>query len=213
MFTDHLYPAARSYTEWLFKCHMKKIRDFAPDAIQYLETHHNRILYRCAFSDDSKCDYLTNNVSESFNSQIKKFKGLLIHELVDGLRELIMEKTYLRKKIGRQMQDEILPNVIKDLNTITNNLKVVKVSISDDDIAQVTQIDDWNKHRRHTVDLQNQKCSCREWQVTGKPCKHALAWILSNRGLQISNFVHDYYSVARFRAAYEGQVEPMLDRS
>ena len=156
---------------------------------------------------------MTNNVSESFNSQIKKFKGLLIHELVDGLRELIMEKRYLRKKIGRQMQDEILPNVIKDLNTITNNLKVVKVSISDDDIAQVTQIDDWNKHRRHTVDLQNQKCSCREWQVTGKPCKHALAWILSNRGLQISNFVHDYYSVARFRAAYEGQVEPMLDRS
>jgi len=61
------------------------------------------------------------------------------------------------------MQDGILPNVIKDLNTITNNLKVVKVSISDDDIAQVTQIDDWNKHRRHTVDLQNQKCSCREW--------------------------------------------------
>jgi len=40
------------------------------------------------------------------------------------------------------MQDGILPNVIKDLNTITNNLKVVKVSISDDDIAQVTQIDD-----------------------------------------------------------------------
>ena len=101
MLTDHLYPAARSYTEWLFKCHMKKIRDFAPDAIQYLETHHNRILYRCAFSEDSKCDYLTNNVSESFNSQIKKFKGLLIHELVDGLRELIMEKRYLRKKIGR----------------------------------------------------------------------------------------------------------------
>jgi hypothetical protein len=49
--------------------------------------------------------------------------------------------------------------------------------------------------------------------ITGKPCKHALAWILSNRGLKIHDFVHDYYSVARFRAAYEGRVEPMPDRS
>ena len=32
VFTDHLYPAARSYTEGLFKWHMKKIAEFAPDA-------------------------------------------------------------------------------------------------------------------------------------------------------------------------------------
>jgi len=57
------------------------------------------------------------------------------------------------------------------------------------------------------------KCSCREWQVTGKPCKHALAWILSNRGMRIDDFVHEYYSVARFKATYEDRVEPMPDRS
>ena len=40
-----------------------------------------------------------------------------------------------------------------------------------------------------------------------------MAWILSNRGLEISDFVHEYYSVARFRAAYARRVEPMPDRS
>ena len=40
-----------------------------------------------------------------------------------------------------------------------------------------------------------------------------MAWILSNRGLQIADFVHEYYSVAKFRAAYEGRVEAMPDRS
>jgi len=49
-------------------------------------------------------------------------KGLLLHELVDGLRELFMEKRYLRKQIGRQMEDGILPNVLKELNTISKNL-------------------------------------------------------------------------------------------
>jgi hypothetical protein len=102
---------------------------------------------------------------------------------------------------------------MKDLNLISKNLKVVNVKVSDDEFVEVTLIDDWNNHKRHTVDLKNQKFSCREWQVTGKPCNHALAWILSNRDMQVADFVHDYYSVAKFRAAYEDRVEPMLDRS
>ena len=40
-----------------------------------------------------------------------------------------------------------------------------------------------------------------------------MAWILSNRGLKISDFVHDFYSVAKFSAAYAGRIEPMPDRS
>ena len=99
VFTEHLYPAARSYTEGLFKWHMPKIYNVAPDAIDYLEEFHSRIWYRSSFSEATKCDYLTNNVSESFNAQIRHLKGLLLHELVDGLRELIMEKRYLRRKI------------------------------------------------------------------------------------------------------------------
>jgi len=77
----------------------------------------------------------------------------------------------------------------------------------------VTLIDKWNRTRRHSVDMKNYKFSCGEWQVTGKPCTHALAWILSNRGLNIGDYVHEYYSVAKFRAAYEGRVEALPDRS
>jgi len=39
VFTDHLYPVARSYTKGIFKWHMKKIFDFAPGTIQYHDTH------------------------------------------------------------------------------------------------------------------------------------------------------------------------------
>ena len=68
VFTDHLYPAARNYTTGMFQWHMKKIFDFAPDTIEYLETHHSRIWYRCGFSENSKCDYLTNNVVPSLEA-------------------------------------------------------------------------------------------------------------------------------------------------
>lgn len=100
IFIEHLYPAARSYAEDKFKWHMDKIFTVAPDAIDFLDTHHNRIWCRCAFYELSKCDYLTNNVAESFNNQIKPLKGLNLHELIDSLRELIMQKMYLRRRIG-----------------------------------------------------------------------------------------------------------------
>jgi len=213
VFTEHLYPAARNYTEEMFRWDMAKIHEVAPDAIEYLQQWHGRIWYRCGFSEESKCDYLTNNVSESFNSQIRHLKGLLVHELVDALRELIMEKRYLRRKIGREMIERISPGVMKELQAISHNLRVVKVSVSDDEFAEVTLIDQRNNTKRHTVNLVNKSCSCREWQITGKPCKHGLAWILSNKGLKISDFVHEFYSVERFRADYAGRIEPMPDRS
>ena len=43
-----------------------------------------------------------------------------------------------------------------------NNLKFVEVKVSDEDFAEVTLLDEWNNQRRHTVDLKNQNCSCRE---------------------------------------------------
>ena len=163
VFTEHLYPAARSYTDGLFKWHIQQIYEFAPGAIDFLERYHGRIWYRCAFSEESKCDYLINNVSRSFNAQIKQFKGLHNYELVDRLRELIIEKRYVRKKIAQQWEEGILPSVIKELNLISKNLKVVKVAVSDEDFAEVTILDDWNNQKRCTVDLKNHKCSCREW--------------------------------------------------
>jgi hypothetical protein len=192
---------------------MRKIHEVAPDAIDFLEDHHNRIWYRNGFSKASKCDYLTNNVFASLNAQMRHYKGLLLHELVDGMRELFMEKWYLRKVIGRKMEGHIMPSVIKELNAISKTLQVVKVTRSDDDIAEVTLIDQWNDTRRHFVDLKNHKCSCKEWKITGNPCKHALAWILSNRGICIEDFVHEYCSVAKFMVAYEGRVEAIPDRS
>lgn len=172
IYTEHLYPGARAYIEGLFKWHMMKINEVDPEAITWLETNHKKLWHICDFSEGGKCDYLTNNVTDSFNSQIMSKRGLLVHELVDGLRELIMEKKYLRKHVANAMEDGILPNASKELNQVSNNLKVVKVARSDDDCAEVTLVDDYNNHKRHSVDLKNHKCSCRVWQVTGKPCKH-----------------------------------------
>jgi hypothetical protein len=80
-------------------CSSGTSRSYTPNAIKYLDDHHNRIWYKSRFSKDSKCDYLTNNISESFNSQVRDMKGLLIHELLDGLRDMIMERGFLGERL------------------------------------------------------------------------------------------------------------------
>ena len=69
------------------------------------------------------------------------------------------------------------------------------------------------KVERHIVKLNKRTCTCLEWQHTGKPCQHELAFVSSQRGLDLEQFVHEYYSVDRFRVAYGRKIEPMTDKT
>lgn len=63
------------------------------------------------------------------------------------------------------------------------------------------------------MDLHEHTCSCREWEVIGKPCRHALAFIQTERNVDLDSFVHEYYSVWRFKVAYSGTIPTMTDKS
>jgi hypothetical protein len=213
VYTDHLYPAARGFTEHKFRWHMQKIFEADPKAIEYLETHHNKICYRCGFGVDSKVDYLTNNISESFNKQIKDLKGLNLCELLDRIRELIMVKFNVRRHVGRHLAGLVLPQVLKMLNALSKTIGPHKVAWNTEHEAEITLYDVKPYDQRHTVNLQQGTCSCRKFQISGKPCIHALTFICSMRGAKIESFVDDYYSVAKFRAAYAGALPTMTDKT
>jgi hypothetical protein len=70
-----------------------------------------------------------------------------------------------------------------------------------------------SKVMRHVVKLNQRTCTCCEWQHTGKPCQHVLAFVTRQQGVDLEQFVDDYYSVDRFRAAYSREIEPMTDKT
>ena len=67
--------------------------------------------------------------------------------------------------------------------------------------------------KRHVTDLANRTCTCRAFQVSGKPCKHAISFITGIRGVTIEDFVDDCYSVAKFVAAYAPILPGLTDMS
>jgi hypothetical protein len=74
--------------------------------------------------------------------------------------------------------------------------------------------DSTNIHNRHVVKSYLHECTCLEWQHTGKPCPHALALITAHESVdvELEDFVHEFYSVQRFKNAYKRIIEPLPDK-
>jgi hypothetical protein len=99
---------------------------------EYLEEHHTKLWARALFNEICKIDYVNNNLAESFNSKIKRWKGIHIVDLLDKIRQFIMEKFDLRQNIAAVtfIVHIIIPKVMKMLHAKSKNLdmEIVKRS-------------------------------------------------------------------------------------
>ncbi|XP_012849451.1 PREDICTED: uncharacterized protein LOC105969249 [Erythranthe guttata] len=73
--------------------------------------------------------------------------------------------------------------------------------------------DEWNfqivgMYDQHTVDIRAKSCSCRRWDLTGIPCKHAISAIWC-RHEDPEQYVHHCYSVDSYKRAYENSISPI----
>jgi hypothetical protein len=115
-----------------------------------------------------------------------------------------------RRAMGARLQGKILPAIIQELNVRSRGLSHLKTRASSEWSAEVK--DTTKNDLRHVVKCLTHECTCLEWQHTGKPCRHALV-VLAAQNIKLEDFVHNYYSVARFRAAYQGEIEPLTSKS
>jgi hypothetical protein len=197
-----IYPAARAYRADIFYENIAKMLTESLAAVQWLQKNHKYLWYRHAFNPEIKCDYITNNVAESFNNWIRDHKDLSVADLDDNIREKIMVLWSKRRNIAfRLPEGKILQAIMVQLKANTRGLGHLRIVPCSNLSAEV-----WDhtstRVERHIVKLHQRICSCLEWQHTGKPCQHVLAYVTRQRGVDLEQFVHDYYSVNRFKAAY-----------
>jgi len=61
-------------------------------------------------------------LAECFNNWIKQFKGLNLDDLMDKIRQLIMDKWDVRRTVSRKIEGIILPHIIKNLKEQSRNM-------------------------------------------------------------------------------------------
>ncbi|KAL6606121.1 hypothetical protein ACP70R_041774 [Stipagrostis hirtigluma subsp. patula] len=207
-----MYSAARAHCPQQFEQYMRSITTACPDVVPWLQQHHSLMWMRSSFNKEVKCDYITNNLAETWSDWVEEVKDLPPADLTDAIRVKIMTLFYERRMIGESLRGCILPAVIAQLNARTRGLGNVKVVHGADGIAKVSEPENPQNLVRH-VDLRKKECTCLQWQMCGKPCNHALAFIASSRYEKMEKHVHEYFSVQRFELAYEGLIEPLPDKS
>jgi hypothetical protein len=181
----------------------------------YMDNHHKKLWTRCKFNEACKVDYVNNNLAESFNSWIRKIKGLHLMDMLDKIRQMLMIKFELRQRIASQkfVGYKIIPSVMKTLHAKIRCLKMSLVKRKPYE-ADVTLLDREKREWRYPMDLQNMTCSCRQWQITELPCIDTLFFITSLRGpaAEIDQYAHECYSVAKFKATYAENVPSMVGK-
>lgn len=94
----------------------------------------------------------------------------------------------------------ILPHAIKDLSANIINLPY-RIFHSHKFIGEVggtyKDLMTW----QHT-DLNAKECSCKEWHALDCPDKHVICLFLFKRNEELETYVHDYYNMEKFKAAY-----------
>ncbi|WVZ59243.1 hypothetical protein U9M48_009422 [Paspalum notatum var. saurae] len=175
-----------------------------PEAMDYIRRNHTRIWARSQFWTHCKVDYITNNLAECFNNWIKKYKGLNLDDLMDKIRQLIMNKWDVRRIISQNFKGVILPHIMKELKEQSRNLDM-DVQRSGDAVAEVSV--KGGSGYKCVVKLDARTCSCKKWELTGIPCKHAIAFITSLREPL------EKYLICKFRVAYETLIPAMPDKN
>ncbi|XP_066314202.1 uncharacterized protein [Miscanthus floridulus] len=204
--------ASYSWSEYWFDIHYNAMAKAKPEAMKYLLQTHKKLWTRSQYLFDSKVDYVTNNLAESFNKWIKKDKGKHLDDLLDTFRQKLLIKWNMRKKVANKFEGKILPHIVKKLREDSYNLDIDVITESDG-VAEVCAKGSSDNAFRFVVNLRQRTCVCRVWQGTGLPCRHAIAYITSIPGAKLEDYVDNCYSVEKFRAAYGGVIPSILDKS
>jgi hypothetical protein len=162
IYGKNMWPAARAYAPHKFSFFFNKVINASEVVDKWLKQHHKLLWARSKFNADIKCDYINNNLAESWNAWIKEHKDLPPHCLADAIRHKTLGLFAKRRKIANAMSPGILPAIIHQLNAASRALDHLEVTNNHPEEAEVTEIYKNEEVRKHVVYPTQHICTCRE---------------------------------------------------
>ncbi|XP_021722430.1 uncharacterized protein LOC110689911 [Chenopodium quinoa] len=157
------------------------------------------------FNEAIKCDVNKSNFVESFNATLGTDRAKPVLTLLEGIRRTTMVRMCTRNQASANwVDDDICPNIKARLKVITRDSRGCRAYPS----ADGYEVTDGKSVL--PVNFAEKRCLCGVWQISGIPCRHGMRAILHAR-LDPKQFVHEWYSVRRYKAAYAGGINSIPD--
>ena len=143
---------------------------------------------RHAMDLNCKTDLVVNNLSEVFNRWVLDVRAKPIRTMVDGIRTKLMVKFNANRTKTDIVKWEICPTYAEKLEEAKKWCRNCQSLMVGPHLYQVT-----SGEKTYAVNLQENTCGCRKWDMTAVPCHHAVSAIHKAK-LQPKDFVHDFFS-------------------
>ncbi|KAK5832802.1 hypothetical protein PVK06_016605 [Gossypium arboreum] len=152
---------------------MDELRKTNQHAYDWLKEKNPTHWLRSHFSIRSHSDMLVNNLSESFNKMIVEAREKPILTMMETIRTKIMLLIIKKKEEADKWKGMLCPKIKKKLDVnIKDSLGCVSSHAGGDKYWVECGLGS-----QHVVDLVENSYTCRNWDLTGIPCMHALAVI------------------------------------
>lgn len=169
----------------------------ARDPVTFCKSH---------FSTHSQCDYVDNNMVETFNSIILARYKPIVSRLEDIRIALITRMRQKKKNLDSKFIASLAPRISLKLEEAYNEQIHCKCEWNGEDGHHEFEV--LHNCVSHAVDFEKRTCSCRVWGLTSVPCAHAMSAILyMNKAPE--DFIALWYTVDTYAPTYSTLLQPI----
>ena len=192
-----------------FKAALNDIGEIHPGAKEWLSKIEPRLWSRFAFDAMIRCDHVTNNMTEAFNSLLGTHRSETYLQLLEFIRRMLMRKFQERKDECDAWRTVLPPRVhAKILKHSKASRQMTIISAGDQEYEILGQ------DGTFAVKLKQYNCGCGSWQISGIPCPHAMAAISHNCGKEslrdmVPRYVHQSLTKSAYMQTYRGMIHPV----
>ncbi|XP_057976837.1 uncharacterized protein LOC131163988 [Malania oleifera] len=196
-----LWKAAYSTSTIGFKEKMTEIEEVSSDAARWIQQFppcHWALVY----FEGTRYGHLSSNIEE-FNRWIVEVRELPVIQVVERIHSKLRTEFEERRLKSSSWFSVLAPSAEKHLIEAINCASTYQVLRSDEVEFEVISTE-----RSDIVNIGTHCCSCRDWQLYGIPCSHAVAAIMSCRK-DVYAFAEKCFTVASYHETYSKEIHPL----
>jgi hypothetical protein len=201
---ERLWAATSLYTEYEFTEHMEELKKMDEKAYEFLSEVDPSTWSRAWFSDYPKSDLLVNNICECWNSYILKARDKPILTMLEMIRKKLIRRYQAKREGIEKLSGRLCPRIAAKMEAIG----LVTVNCIAAYVGEGMFEVNCPNNRQFVVDLGIRRCGCRQWEITGLPCPHAVAAILYDCR-DPEDYVDECFTIEVYKKAYAPIIYPM----
>ncbi|MCL7040930.1 hypothetical protein MKW94_022657 [Papaver nudicaule] len=161
---------------------------------------------RSTFDLSSKCEHVTNNFSEAFNSWMLDVRCKPLHMLLEGYNLKMMGLHFERRIKASEWERDgkvLVPRaerILQNRMAKKNRYRLFGQTLYEWCVTSHSTGNRWD------VSISQRSCSCCVWDITGIPCVHAVAVVMNLNG-DLNSLVDEVHKVSTYKKAYASGVK------